>query len=236
MSISNKPHFIILNKNNLQFIPISNNNNKNNKNKNYIDINNYNNNNNNINKISPLSGSEPKYEPNKWNNNPSIKDNNNCFSYAINSRVKRSSKPQPGYFSGFKGVPENQYACKPFLKRLQKDIPSFYTTTFNNKCKKGFHKAFMAIDNKKNDPDYHFYRQDSNGMWSHKPGRTNVQNLDASGKHIYNPLKANRNYSSFNYSKPCFFFCVNPKLARAHSKKKSTKKNSFFNFISPKKN
>jgi hypothetical protein len=43
--------------------------------------------------------------------------------------------------------------------------------------------------------DYHWYRQDDNGLWSHKPGSTPVINVDASGKLITDPGAANRNYS-----------------------------------------
>ena len=39
--------------------------------------------------------------------------------------------------------------------------------------------------------DYHWYRRDSNGYWSHKPGITPVTNLDASGARIRNIFKAN---------------------------------------------
>ena len=76
----------------------------------------------------------------------------------------------------------------------------------------------MAIAPDKDNTDYHFYRQDKNGTWSHKPGRTAVSKVDASGKIILNPLIANRNYKNgYNYSKPCFFFCVNKKLSRTLS-------------------
>ena len=33
---------------------------------------------------SPLSGSEPDYNPNKWNNNKKYKSNHNCYAYALN--------------------------------------------------------------------------------------------------------------------------------------------------------
>ncbi len=168
--------------------------------------------------ISPMSGSEPKYEPNKWNNNYNIKDTHNCYAYALNKIVSnRLGKPQPGYYSRFPHLKDKDYACNVFLKRLKKDIPSLYVTKFNGKCKKNYYKAFIAFDPKKNDHDYHFYRQDSNGKWSHKPGRTNVVNTDADNKEIYNPLLANRDYKHYNYSTPCFFFCLNTKLSKTHS-------------------
>jgi len=59
--------------------------------------------------------------------------------------------------------------------------------------------------------DYHWYRQDSNGMWSHKPGNTASTNIDASGLPITNPENANRDYSGSggpNYSQFCGYFYV----------------------------
>lgn len=182
-------------------------------------------------KTSPKSGSEPNYEPQKWNTNPKIKDNHNCYSYAVNQiNIKRTGKPQPGYFAGYDHIEDKEYNCKSFYNRLQADIPSLYLSTFEHPCKKGFHKAFIAIDDKKDDQDYHFYREDKTGRWSHKPGRTDVIDIDASGKKIDNPATANRNYQFFAYKKPCFFFCVNPKLGRVHSKSVNSKKKSIFNF------
>ncbi|HIU44794.1 MAG TPA: hypothetical protein IAC52_00640, partial [Candidatus Enteromonas pullicola] len=40
--------------------------------------------------------------------------------------------------------------------------------------------------------DYHFYRQDQSGNWSHKPGLTAVTDLDSSGKPISDVNKCNR--------------------------------------------
>ena len=164
---------------------------------------------NSVSEFSPLSGSEPKYEPHRWNDNPNIKDTHNCYSYAIDQIVShRKGKPQPGYFAHFKNISNKEYrSCKHFYKRLKKDSPSMYLTTFDKKCRKGYSKAFIALANKSYNTDYHFYRQDSNKYWSHKPGRTNVVNVDADKKLIKNPYLANRNYEHYNYETPCFFFC-----------------------------
>ena len=179
-------------------------------------------------KLSPLSGSEPFYNPDKWNLKKNIKHNHNCYSYAADHfNPHRKGKPQPGYFSGYNHIQENEYECKNFYNRIQNDIPSSYLTSFEEPCKKGFHKAFMAIDDKPEDKDYHFFRQDSRGLWSHKPGRTEVQDVDASQKKIENPLTANRDYTHFAYKKPCFFFCLHPKLGRTHSAKVNNKKTIF---------
>ena len=171
-----------------------------------------------MNGLSPLSGYEPKYNPKYWNNKYNIKNNNNCYSYAVNNKNNKFGKPQPGYFARFNHIQNNQYKCAHFFKRILNDIPSVYLTSFKNKCSKGFHKAFFAIDSNKNEHDYHFYRQDNNKLWSHKPGTTNVINYDANYKIIKNPYKANKNYNSYNYDKPCFFFCVNHKFGKTNAK------------------
>jgi len=62
------------------------------------------------------------------------------------------------------------------------------------------------------DEDYHFYRQDKNRYWSHKPGGTEVTNKDATGRDIYDPALASRNYtdkeSSLDYDTFCGYFCL----------------------------
>ena len=171
-----------------------------------------------MNGLSPLSGYEPTYNPNYWNNNKNIKNNNNCYSYSVNYKNHKYGKPQPGYFSKFNHIQNKQYKCVSFFKRILNDIPSVYLTSFKQKCKKGFHKAFFAIDSNKNEHDYHFYRQDNNQLWSHKPGTTNVINYDSEYKIIKNPYTANRNYIHYNYDKPCFFFCVNNKFGKTNAK------------------
>ena len=168
--------------------------------------------------LSPLSGYEHKYNPKYWNNHKNIKNNNNCYSYSVNNKNHQFGKPQPGYFARYNHIQNNQYKCAYFFKRILNDIPSVYLTSFKQKCKKGFNKAFFAIDSNKNEHDYHFYRQDTNQLWSHKPGTTNVINYDADYKIIKNPYNANRNYNAYNYDKPCFFFCVNNKFGKTKAK------------------
>ena len=49
-----------------------------------------------------------------------------------------------------------------------------------------------------NDQDYHWYRQDSNGLWSHKPGQQDVENHDGSYNIIADPELADRSkYTEF---------------------------------------
>jgi hypothetical protein len=72
----------------------------------------------------------------------------------------------------------------------------------------GYDSVALAIDT---GIDYHWYRQDSHGRWSHKPGNTSATDVDASGNPITNPETADRDYSvtsGFNYSVFCGYFYV----------------------------
>ena len=163
--------------------------------------------------FSPLSGSELKYNPDIWNKNKNTKETHNCYSYALGKIVKKlNSKAQPGYASGFNHIDDDDYSCSEFKKRLEKDVPGSYIGKFDNACVPGFYKIFLALDVKN---DYHWWVQNKNKHWSHKPGSTEVVDVDADGKKIKNPLIANRKYDSLNYYKPCFFACVYSDLSRS---------------------
>ena len=163
--------------------------------------------------LSPLSGSEQDYNPELWNSDINIRDSHNCYSYAFGKIVPQlDSKAQPGYASGYNHIEDNDYKCKSFKERLLKDSPGSYLESFDNKCIPGFYKIFLALDPGN---DYHWWRQDSNQYWSHKPGSTKVVNVDADGKQISNPYYANRNYGSLNYHMPCFYACIYNDLSRS---------------------
>ena len=151
--------------------------------------------------LLPVSGSEPDYFPSKWNNLQFIKTNN-CYAYVLNDLDIRDKKPQPGYFSGIK---KDYSSCHSIFSRVLKDNPQIYKIGSNSPCKSGYYKGYLALHPNK---DYHFYRQDSNGYWSHKPGKNKVTNLDSKNKLITNPSKANKDYKQFNYSNECNFFCI----------------------------
>jgi len=163
--------------------------------------------------ISPLSGSELEYDPDLWNKDTEIKESHNCYSYALGKIIKTlKSKAQPGYASGFNHIEDDEYKCSYFRERLKKDSPGSYLEKFDNACEPGFYKIFLALDEGN---DYHWWRQGTDEYWSHKPGSTEVVNVDADGNKINNPLLANRNYGSLNYDKPCFFACIYSDLARS---------------------
>ena len=169
---------------------------------------------------SPLSGSEPDYQPEEWNRPRDLKDSHNCFSYAFNvwDKVKREncknngdcSFHQPGYAAGFDSFPSDKFkTCVDMIIRLTGDNNSIKKTTFFKKCHPGFSKIAVIVDP---NADFHFLRQDSNGYWSHKPGSTNVTNIDSDGRLIFNPELANFCYPDkkepLHYWKFCKYFEV----------------------------
>lgn len=154
--------------------------------------------------FSPLSNSEHDYQPDKWNKNH-VKEYNNCYAYAMNDlKSDRNSKPHPGYKNN-NTTTKKDFTCDIMGQHILTDYPSAYPTDFHTPCKCNYYKAYLAVDPKK---DFHLYKQDSDGYWSHKPGSLNVTNLDASNQKIVNPENADRTYKVFDYTDSCMFFCV----------------------------
>lgn len=189
------------------------------------------------NRVSPQNGFEPPYEPNRWNGRKELRETHNCFAYAMNIHdpkqvrncqlVKNCNVPfhQPGSASGHPGFRTRKTkTCPDMIARLLGDNPSMKMTTFTGKCPPHTSKIALVVDP---DEDYHFFRQDSNGMWSHKPGGTAVTNLDANDKLIYDPQLASRDYtasgSKLNYDTFCAYMCV-PRDRPLHLKTGGSKK------------
>ena len=47
--------------------------------------------------------------------------------------------------------------------------------------------------------DYHWYRLDNNGYWSHKPGRTPATDRDGNGDRIRDPRKAANGFIPYEF-------------------------------------
>ena len=164
------------------------------------------------------------------NNHHCVKKENSC----------RRLKPQPGAWAfrndSFASLidsvnvknlskEDDNYLCpvmkeKIVLDNLAKDgRPLVTPTPFDKKCKKGFYKGFLTLDsgisqNMNKGHTYHFFRQDNNGYWSHKPGTLPVENIDASNNPIVAPHLAEKNYNKekkpdgINYDVNCSYFCI----------------------------
>lgn len=187
-----------------------------------------------------LSGDEPEYQPQLWSD-PYVEGSHNCYSYFLNRQVKAvkekcneicekkhkkgcplkdsectNLKPQPGDFNLIKKTgsdkdKERIYQCPNMQKKILSDNPSLIPSLFNEKCPSKYYKGAMVLDP---DNTYHFYQMNKDGLWSHKPGISKVSNKDASGKNIYVPHFADRDYSneddedSINYTNFCGYYCI----------------------------
>jgi len=175
-------------------------------------------------KPAPVNGSEPKYIPEILNKSKAYLDTHNCLSYAIrgnkiNMDLLRQCKKsdscnvnfeQPGAASGERKAmrDENLRTC-PIVQKLTKSDLSkdFVPSSFYSKCDEGMSKVALVVDE---GTDYHWYRQNPDGTWSHKDGSNPVKNYDAKKRKIFNPAQASRDYGKdLNYEDFCGFFCVN---------------------------
>ena len=139
----------------------------------------------------------------------------NCLAYALMDRddiQHRQGKPQPGDVNGCPDqcpdLTDDDYTNHPaeIVRRLRRDFNTephelIFPEDENTDphvppC--GYYKAALLIAKQNNMFDYHFVRQDSNGFWSHKPGSTPVENVDASGRLITNPETADFFYDPHN--------------------------------------
>jgi len=169
-----------------------------------------------IRNILPMSGSEPNYNATRWNDD-NIISTHNCYAYLLDDIMPNITNfPQPGMYaytqkllqgelpekSGF----NRQDTCNSVFAKMQEDIPQLYTSTANDRCASGYYKGFLSMDP---GDDYHFYRQDSNGLFSHKPGKLRVFRMDSRDNVIYRPDLAHKNYGPrTNYTVNCRYFCI----------------------------
>lgn len=173
---------------------------------------------------APLNGYEPEWDPKGWDD-PAIYKSMNCYAYAMNFRdpglVAKCRKngnqgcreffPQPGALNGDRYAlnARERRDCPVVEKLMISDVPEIEKSDFYSKCPAG--KSKIALVSHKGE-DYHFYRQDSDGKWSHKDGSNKVKRFDALKRPIFNPEGAERDYrwqgSDLNYHDFCGFYCA----------------------------
>jgi hypothetical protein len=132
----------------------------------------------------------PPYNPGKWNI-PSVQPYNNCYNYA-NDQITNTFA-QPGRAHG-KPIP-SPLACPGSQPSATADgLASVGGFSAPLGAGKGWYVALVVWAGH----DYHWYRQDNVGCWSHKPGQTIARNVDNVGASIADPRTCNRGpYSDF---------------------------------------
>ncbi|QDV53034.1 hypothetical protein [Gimesia fumaroli] len=141
----------------------------------------------------------PPYDPGKWNNDPFIRRNNNCYNYS-NDKITNTFA-QPGRGSGQEGPypPSCSGTGAASQRDGQRPISNPDITPAQG------HIIALVVSTTPGFLDYHWYRRDNNTMWSHKPGGTPATNRDNSGRTISDPRTCDRGpYNIF-----CgFYHCI----------------------------
>lgn len=176
------------------------------------------------------SGYEVAYEPEKWNSNSKITKNTNCYYYAINNQLNPKTMklwndlPQPGAYAGIDlrrlvytgNPPDEEYSTtgKNIVQYVTEQDYAAYNQAHgggyifrpigrNECCPAGSYKVALIVGK----TDYHWYRQNPDGFWSHKPGKEPVTNVDQQYNSIIDPQYAEW---SKDYTKFIGYFAVTP--------------------------
>ncbi len=181
-----------------------------------------------LNRMLPTNGYELNYSPNDWSG--IIEPLTNCFQYMLNCQAKPWSPTQPWIFAQPGDYSHNSiigYESDPdiIVYAVDNDV-NYYNEEFNTTkifepiekydiCPLGSYKVALVIgeypiNNNETGYDYHWYRQDSDGLWSHKRGGSPVTRIDSATRYIIDPELASRNYPDCNYSTFVGFFAVTP--------------------------
>lgn len=117
---------------------------------------------------------------------------------------------QPGSAAGYPPFSESKLkSCPEMTSRIRGENPTVIPIHFEGMCPYGTSKIALAVDPNE---DYHFWRQDSNGWWSGKPGSLAVTEKDASNRPIHDPSLCDRDFTDengeLNYTDFCSFYCV----------------------------
>lgn len=139
----------------------------------------------------------PPFDPGKWNI-PAVQPYNNCYNYANDKITNTFAQPGRGSGSTIANI-----LCPTVTQAAQRDGQISVAAAASTPAEGHFIALVSA--NIPTFHDYHWYRLDSNAMWSHKPGGTAAKNTDNAGRLISDPRRANRGpYADF-----CgFFHCI----------------------------
>jgi hypothetical protein len=145
--------------------------------------------------------SKLKFEPRKWHNCPkkewkTCTEGVNCYSYILNNPHFFWSVPGFGFAheEGQKYVGSfNNYFEKMTLKQFRKSLiegainDGLIKINSSEEEKKEYHLAALFFP--KGDKDFHWYRKDDNGFWSHKDGWEPAVNKNKQNDLIIDPIE-----------------------------------------------
>jgi uncharacterized membrane protein len=150
----------------------------------------------------------PTFDKSKWDKEGpgGPAGRSNCYNYALDLPCTgdKGKKLQPGQQNGH--TLKHPYECSDVTEGAKKD--NLTISDAKTACTKGCWKVALFIappGDVGKDGDFHWYRQDDDGSWSHKMDSMDPSQVDNSGKKITDPEKADTGTYKF-----CNYFCVCP--------------------------
>jgi hypothetical protein len=145
------------------------------------------------------AGSVPRFRPERWNDGISgpLQRSNNCYNYACDVQSSTFAIPGVGGGLGLGGAncPDMTTGAVTDGLISTGDVEDPAGIEFGHRV------ALVVIPT---GADFHWYRRDRDGTWSHKRGKSAAKNLDDSDRPITDPRAADRGrYTTF-----CGFFSV----------------------------
>lgn len=172
-------------------------------------------------RLGSHNGSALSSRDNSYNDRLFVRESHNCYTYFLNLKSKDAvelckkdfknhnmcRRAQPGYLTGHPPLKKKDYACPVIEKRTLEDNPDIYKVkSLNDKCDPRFYKGAMVVAPGR---DYHYYRLNDDGQWSHKPGYKPSTRFDSDNNLIVDPKLAARDYGgTLNYKDFCGYYCV----------------------------
>ena len=148
----------------------------------------------------------PDFDPQPWNSAAHV-GTNHCYNYATDVMTDHAALPGEGSGSACCSTDASVTCPKVGAAAENDKLVSVSNVTPMNPP----HAHFVALAvEPAGTPgrDFHWYRRDCNGFWSHKVGNGPARNVDESGKAIDDPKTCDRG----NYTVFCGFFTCDPAI------------------------
>lgn len=161
-------------------------------------------------KVQTTKRFAPDYFPSSWNGIPDRLKNNNCYNYANDKATGTFAQPgrahdlRAGLAYNLRitsGEVVQAAAVNDSLQVVNVPRPPqgpFVQNRLPRVPKGPRHLVALAVD--VDGRDFHWYRLDSDGKWSHKPGITRVSQYDNAGHYITDPRNCSKgSYTFFGF-------------------------------------
>ncbi len=151
------------------------------------------------------------YEPNKWHacsdtDWVTCRQGVNCYAYALNQpqyhwavpghgfAIARTQHYYDSFNAYFKGVSQDEFRRRLIAGAVKDGLIPVDTP----EAREGYYAVALFFPGKPDNLDFHWYRKDDDGTWSHKDGWHTPSNKDAQGDAIHDPKElANTDYPVF---------------------------------------